>query len=191
MQKLAYSLLAASSLCFGAKAPDVLIPPEMIDQKLSEIAVDLNTAYKEEGVTILMVMKGAICVTADLMRHLTVDTTLECISASSYGKKGTVRGELTVTGLDKLDLEGKNVLIVDDIFDTGHTMSALIEQVATKGPKTLKSLVLLTKDVPRQIPYRPDYSLFTIDNHFVIGYGLDYNENYRHLPGIYYFPNGI
>ena len=136
-----------------------------------------------------MTLKGAICISADLIRHLKVPVQIEFIKASSYGQNGTERGALTIQGVEKLDLTSKNILVVDDIFDTGHTMSGIIAQLQERNPKSLKSLVLLQKKVPRQIAYLPDYSLFEIENRFVIGYGLDYKEYYRELPGIYAFIN--
>jgi hypoxanthine phosphoribosyltransferase len=96
-------------------------------------------------------------------------------------------GELTINGIESLQIENQDVLIIDDIFDTGFTMKSVMDSFEQQHPKSLKSLVLLVKNVERSIAYRPDYVLFDIDNHFVIGYGLDYKEHFRGLPGISYF----
>ena len=90
-------------------------------------------------------------------------------------------------GLDRLNLQDRDVLIVDDIFDSGHTMSSLIDALKIKRPRSIKSLVLLCKDVERSTSFRPDYILFEIKNHFVVGFGLDYKERYRGLPGIFIY----
>lgn len=165
----------------------LLISSEEIAAKISEVALQIDRDYQGKELTIVMVMKGAVCVTADLIRHIQTPFTLEYVKASSYGKNGTSRSELMVQGLNQLDLAGKEVLVVDDIFDTGHTMAALLSCIQEKKPKTLKSLVLLVKNVPRTINYLPDYTLFTIENHFLVGYGLDYKEYYRGLPGVYIY----
>lgn len=155
------------------------------------MAIELNREYQGKKLTVLAVMKGGIFLASDLMRHLTMPFTLECIKASSYGQNGTNRGELTITGLDKIDLTGKDVLVIDDIFDSGHTMSGIVSKLAARNPNSVKTIVLVMKDVARSVNYRPDYTLFTIPNRFVVGYGLDYKEYFRGLPGVYAFKNDI
>jgi hypoxanthine phosphoribosyltransferase len=189
MRLLVMCFLLLTSVCRASDTMDLLISPEEISQKVSEVAAVLNEDYRGEELTVLVTLKGAICISADLIRHLNVPVQIEFIKASSYGQNGTERGVLTIHGIEKLDLTSRNILVVDDIFDTGHTMSGIIDQLREKNPKSLKSLVLLQKKVPRQITYRPDYTLFEIENRFVIGYGLDYKEYYRELPGIYAFVN--
>lgn len=164
---------------------DLLISYDQITRKIAEIAREIDAEYMGEDLTIVMVMKGALCLTADLIRHLNTPTTLEYIKASSYGHRGKDRGDLEVFGLEDLNLELKNVLIVDDIFDSGQTLSQIVVKLREKGPKSLKTLVLLSKKVERETKYVPDHVLFDIDDLFVIGFGLDYKEHYRGLPGIY------
>ena len=163
----------------------LLISPDAIRQKIAAVARAIDAQYAGEELTLIMVMKGAICIAADLMRALQTPCAIEYCSASSYGARGTQRGELKILGLDPLDLTDKHVLLVDDIFDSGTTLTQILLQLQAKNPKTLKSLVLLSKKVPRTTNYTPDYVLFEIENLFVIGFGLDYNEEYRGLPGIY------
>ncbi len=165
----------------------LLISQEQIKEKITEAARAIDAQYAGEELTIVMVMKGAVCVAADLMRELKTPCTIEYCSASSYGQHGAKRGELKISGLDQLDLTSKNVLLVDDIFDTGHTLKQILSRLQQKNPKSLKSLVLLSKNVSRDIDFVPDYVLFEIENLFVIGFGLDYKEYYRGLPGIYVF----
>ena len=167
---------------------ELLISQEEIKNKIADVARVIDGHYQSEKLVIVMVMKGALCIAADLIRELKTPCTIEYIRASSYGQNGGMkRGELTIQGLEALDLSSKNVLLVDDIFDSGETVSQIVAKIKEKNPKSLKSLVLLKKQVERDVAYTPDYVLFNIENLFVIGYGLDYNEYYRGLPGVYIF----
>lgn len=164
---------------------NLLISPEQIQQKLLDFSQLLNQDYQGKEVMILMVMKGSFCFVADLIRCLSFPVTIECVFASSYGKRGTERGELTVSGLEQISLKNKHVLIIDDIFHTGHTLHYIVHEVKKREPLTLESAVLLLKEYPRTHDYLPDYFLFKIGNPFVVGYGLDFKEYHRELPGIY------
>jgi hypoxanthine phosphoribosyltransferase len=166
---------------------ELLIPQDKIKSKIVEFARMMDIHYQGEDLMIVMVMKGALCIAADLIRELKTPCTLEYIRASSYGQRGQERGELKIDHLDELDLFSKNVLLVDDIFDSGRTISQIVAKLKKKEPKSLKSVVLLAKNVDRDVSYVPDHALFHIENQFVIGYGLDYKEYYRGLPGIYIF----
>lgn len=166
---------------------ELLISHEEIKSKVADVADAIDAQYQGEELVIVMVMKGALCIAADLIRELKTPCTIECIRASSYGQHGTMRGELTVFGLEDLDLSSKNVLVVDDIFDTGKTLLHVVTKIREKNPKSLRSLVLLKKNVKRDVAYHPDYILFNIENLFVVGYGLDHKEYYRGLPGVYIF----
>lgn len=163
----------------------LLISSQKIHEQLEKVARVLEKHYNDEEITIVMVMKGSFILAADLMRHLSLPVKLEYIQASSYGEKGTKKGELSISSFDSIDLKGKHVLVIDDIFDTGETLSTIIKHIEKKGPKSLYSLVLLSKNVPHHTDYRPDRTLFDIEDHFVVGYGLDYKEYYRGLPDIY------
>lgn len=165
------------------------ISAEALQSKITQIALKIDTDYNQQPITIVMVMKGAICITADLMRELNTPVELEYLQASSYGKNGTKRGELTITGLDKLNIEGKHVLLVDDILDSGKTLATIKSKLQEKNPKSIKSLVVFEKQIPRETAYKPDYVLFQMDNEFIVGYGLDYKEQFRELPGIYTIKN--
>lgn len=180
-------------LLHGKRAMDsdlrLLISPEEISKKIREIAALLEKAYVGKDLVIVMVLKGAICLTADLIRELDLAFDIAHVQCSSYGAKGTQRGELTVMGLERLTLEGRDVLIVDDIFDSGNTLATLTKAIQEKKAKSVKSLVLLHKNVPHITDLRPDYTLFDIEDLFVVGYGLDYKERYRGLTGVYVLEN--
>lgn len=167
---------------------ELLIDQKDIKSKIIEQAQKIDEDYKDEEIVILMIMKGSFVFASDFIRELKTLFTLESISCSSYGQKGTRRGKLTVQGLEKLDLKSKNVLIIDDIFDSGNTLSTVKREILKKHPKTVKSLVLLLKKTPRRLKdaILPDYYVFEIEDKFVIGYGLDYKEYLRNLKGIYF-----
>jgi hypoxanthine phosphoribosyltransferase len=165
----------------------VLISESRIRHKLKKVAKQLLADYQGEEVTIVMVMKGALCLAADLMRVLDFPAKLEFISASSYGARGTEGGELLVAGIQDIQASGKHILIVDDVFQSGRTLFHIVSEFKKQSPQSVKSLVLLYKDIPRDIDYKPEYFAFKIGDPFVIGYGMDFKELYRGLPDIYIF----
>lgn len=196
MKRLAFILFFYGSVICSALATDptqdnlqLFISPEALQQKITDTALQIDKEYKGKTLTIIMVMKGAICITADLMRQLETPVQLEYLQASSYGQNGTHRGTLTLTGLENLDLQGKHVLLVDDIFDSGDTLTTIKEKLQAKSPESLKTLVVFQKKIPRKTNYCPDYVLFEIGNEFIVGYGLDYKEHFRGLRGIYVLKN--
>lgn len=163
-----------------------LIAKEEIADKIRQTASQIQSDYKGEELVVVMVLKGSLCLVADLIRELDLPIDVQTVQCSSYGALGVKRGELSVIGADRLAIEGRNVLIVDDILDSGHTMITLIDRLKEKNPRSIRTCVLLNKcNVPKVSDYRPDYVLFDIDDLFVVGYGLDYKERYRGLPGIY------
>jgi hypoxanthine phosphoribosyltransferase len=164
---------------------DLLISYPEIVEKIQQLGAQLEQDYAHEEVCLLAVLKGSLWFATDLMKSLKIPVTINTIQCSSYGNNGTVSGKLTITGVESLDLQGKHVLIVDDICDTGQTLIKLKEKLQSLGPKSLKTAVLLVKKNDRSLGYAPDYSLFRIEDRFVVGYGLDYKEYYRGLPGIY------
>jgi hypoxanthine phosphoribosyltransferase len=162
------------------------ITKEQIAAKIRETAIQLKSDFVGKDLVMVMVLKGSLCLVADLIRELDIPLNIETVQCSSYGALGTQRGELQVIGEDRLHLHNRDVLIVDDIFDSGHTMITLFETFKKQQPRSLKSCVLLyKKDVPKVTQYQPDYVLFEIDDLFVVGYGLDFKERYRGLPGVY------
>lgn len=195
MKQLLALFLFLQTACFGAPAwvseqnLEVLVSKEDIAKKVNEVAAKIDAEYSGQELEVIIVMKGGVCVASDLIRALQTPITLGYMKASSYGKNGASAGELKITGLEDLDLSGKNVLVVDDIFDSGNTMTQLVKKLEEAKPKSLKTLVLLSKKIPRKTQYRPDYVLFEIENRFVVGYGLDYKEYYRGLDSVYAFIN--
>lgn len=156
-----------------------------IQNRIKEIAQQINHDYAGQEITLIMVMKGAVCIASDLLQEITVPCTLEYLQASSYGQNGIQAEELTLTGIQNIDLQGKHILLVDDIFDTGITITKIKTELIKYNPASIKSAVLLVKNKTRIMQEIPEYIAFTIANQFVIGYGLDYKELYRGLPDIW------
>ena len=163
-----------------------IITENEIAEKVAEIAQVLNREYEGKELIIVANLKGAVCLAADLIRELRCPFSLEFIRSSSYGMRGASQGDLTISGLDRINIEGKEVLVIDDIFDSGYTMASVVQQLKEKNPSSVKSLVLIEKNTQRRcVSYVPDYVLFKIEDYFVVGYGLDYKEYFRGLKGVY------
>lgn len=158
-----------------------LITPEEIAQKVEAIAAQLNQEYQGRELTLIVILKSAICFAADLMRHLKVPFVVETLRASSYGVRGTTPGTVELSGIEEIDVAGKDLLIIEDIYDTGKTLEKIVFGLRVRNPKSLKTVVLLRR---KSAPRAPDYTLFEIGDEFVVGYGLDYKEHFRGLPGI-------
>jgi hypoxanthine phosphoribosyltransferase len=187
-----FFLCVCVRICSSEKTNlELLISAQTIEQRLQEVAREIENEYRGKELVLLSVIKGAMCLTSDLMRYLHIPCTMECIRASSYGKNGTKRGVLTISGMEQLDLSSKHVLVIDDILDSGYTMQGIVGHLQQKHPKSIKTLVLLSKNIFRDSAYSPDYVLFNIPDRFVVGYGLDYKEYYRNLPAIYAFIGDI
>lgn len=159
-----------------------LIDKKQIASKIKEVASWIDEEYRNSDLVLLVILKGAICFAADLIRAIHISCDFQTVQCSSYGSRGIERGPLSVFGLDRLDIQQRDVLILDDIYDSGITLRHVFEKIKEKQPRSIKSLVLLTR---KNSLSQPDRSLFSIDGEFVVGYGLDFKEKYRGLNGIY------
>lgn len=186
---LTICLLKAATLPAESMDPTKLRPlieKEEIAAKVREVSRQISEDFRGKDLVVVMVLKGSLCLVADMIREIDLPLDLQSVQCSSYGARGTQRGELTVLGAERLKIQNRDVLIIDDIFDSGHTMETLLTTLQAQGPRSMKTCVLLYKqDVPKVTDYRPDYVLFDIQNLFVVGYGLDFKERYRGLPGVY------
>lgn len=161
-----------------------LLPAHQIALRVAELGRTIGEAYRGKPLTILGVLNGSVIMVADLMRSVQVPHRIGFVHASSYVGKTTEAGSLSV-GLSLLpDIEGRDVLLVDDIFDTGRTLVRLIEELRVYRPASIRTAVLLWKQGRCEVGVTPDYFGFQIPNAFVVGYGLDYDDDYRHLPNI-------
>lgn len=161
-----------------------LISEAEIDARVKELGVTLTNEYADRPLTILGVLTGSIVLLADLIRATSTPLRVALIQAASYGGTRTSPGELNINSALVPDLKGRDVVILDDIFDTGNTMVGLYKAVEEFGPASIKSAVLLWKTARTEVDLEPDYFGFKIPDEFVVGYGLDYNDEYRHLPFI-------
>jgi hypoxanthine phosphoribosyltransferase len=166
----------------------VLISEDQIKEKISHLAHKLSIELRGKKIVLLIIMKGALCFAADFIRNLSIDVTLEYLSCKSYGMKGTVSEGVEISGLSELELQGKTVLLLDDIFDTGKTVEKVVTEIKKKNPVEIKTIFLLAKQKDRAVSIKPDYALFEIPDLFVVGYGMDYKEQYRGLKEIRYLP---
>jgi len=164
---------------------DVLIPEARIQARVAELAREVQAAYPgHPPVTIVGVLTGCLLFLADLVRRVDLPLRIALLQASSYRGDATSPGELRLR-LDLLpELRGRHVLLVDDILDTGRTLSRLVRELTDRGPASLKVAVLLRKQGRQEVPFEPDFCGFEIPDQFVVGYGLDHNDEYRHLPYI-------
>ncbi|NLN88201.1 MAG: hypoxanthine phosphoribosyltransferase [Syntrophomonadaceae bacterium] len=161
----------------------VLFDEQQIRERISQIGRQINADYGGQEVLVVGILKGAFIFMADLVRELELPVKIDFLQVSSYGKATISSGEIHIK--KKLDdaIEGKHVLIVEDIIDTGITLSRICEILQTRNPASLKICCLLDKPSRRQVTtIRPDYVGFSIDDHFVVGWGLDYDQQYRQLP---------
>jgi hypoxanthine phosphoribosyltransferase len=161
----------------------VLFDAETIRRRVDEVAAEILRAYDGKDLTMVAVLTGSVPFIADLIRRLPRPLRLDCIGATSY-KGETKGGELTLTKSLQLDVAGRDVLIVDDILDTGNTLLKIREVIQSLNPRSVKCCVLLEKIQPHAQDIRADFYGFRIPPHFVVGYGLDFREQYRNLPYI-------
>lgn len=162
----------------------VLIDQDQINSRVISLGRELAQEYQNRPLTIIGILAGSLVLLADLIRAIDVPHQVGLIQASSYRGKATTPGALQVN-MDYLpDISERDVLLVDDIFDTGKTMKTVLAQIGEQQPRSLKSAVLLWKEEATEVEFEPDYHCFKIPDHFVVGYGLDFNNEYRHLPFI-------
>jgi hypoxanthine phosphoribosyltransferase len=162
---------------------DVLYTEAQIQSRVAEMALEIRRDFPDR-LHLVAVLKGAFVFLSDLVRHMEGDVSLDFMAVSSYAKGTTTSGEVRL--LKDLDttLDGRNVVIVEDIVDTGLTLTYLQDILRARGPRTLRTACLLSKPSRRQVDVKVEYIGFEIEDRFVVGYGLDYAEQYRNLPYI-------
>jgi hypoxanthine phosphoribosyltransferase len=176
----------------------ILISREQIAERVAAMGSDISSELAGEPVVLLAVLKGAAIFLADLARNIQLDATFDFIGVASYAPRPTPEeelnrgwdstGEVRVTKYPDQALAGKNVIVVEDILDTGLTLNFLKKVILAHGPKSFRIVSLLDKPSRRKEPIQADYVGFTIPDEFVVGYGLDYAEQYRNLPDIRIVP---
>lgn len=162
----------------------MLLSKERIASAVRDLGAQITRDYAGEELLVVCVLKGAFVFCADLVRQIDLPVKLDFLAASSYGSDVKSSGNVRITRDLETDMKGENVLLVEDIIDSGHTLKHLCEIFQVRGPKSLKICTLLDKKDRRVADIQPDYVCFEIPDEFVVGYGLDYASKYRNLPDI-------
>jgi len=162
---------------------EILISETEIKKKVSELAEKLVIDYKNKNLTIIGVLNGSLVFLSDLIRYITFPVKIDTIRATTYvGASTSPRAETEIIHHININVKDEHVLIVDDILDTGKTLSGIVRMITKHSPLSIKVCVLLNKMVRREIEIVPDYCCFEIKDKFVVGYGLDFDNRYRNLP---------
>ena len=166
------------------KIKEIMFTENDIDGIVSELADKINSDYKDcQSLTLICVLKGSVIFTADLIRKLKIpDIDLNFISASSYGDSDISCGEVKFESVKEFNVSNNDVLVIEDIVDTGKTLKKLVGYLKGKSPKSLKVCGMFDKPERRSVEFEPDYIGRSIHDKFIVGYGLDYAEKYRNLP---------
>ena len=158
---------------------------EAIAERIRAIGAEINRLYEGEDLVAVCVLKGAFMFFSDLMKELTVRPRIDFVRLASYGSGTQSTGDVMLVKDVELSLEGKHVLIVEDVIDSGHSMDFLLRLFAMRGAASLRLAVLVDKRGRREVAVTPDFTGFTLDEGFIVGFGLDYAERYRELPAVY------
>jgi len=169
--------------------PRVLIPEVKIQARLKELAAEINNTYQNTEITVICTLKGSFVFFADLIRELEMPLTCEFLGLSSYGNQKVTSGEVKVTLDINEPLEGKHVLVVEDIVDTGLTLQYICKSLLARNVASLKTCALIQKPDALKVPIEVDFTGFKIGNEFVVGYGIDYAERFRDLPYVGFVEN--
>ncbi|WP_054032257.1 hypoxanthine phosphoribosyltransferase [Desulfatitalea tepidiphila] len=165
----------------------LVLDQKSIAEKVAALAKQISSDYRNADLVVIGVLKGAFVFMADLIRHLNIDRmTVDFIRLASYGDKDHSNGHIDLLKDAETDLKGKDLLIVEDILDTGLTLAFLRDHLKSRQPRSVKACVLIDKCERRQVDIKADYVCHKVKEGFLVGYGLDYGEAYRNLPGIYH-----
>jgi len=165
----------------------ILISEEAIEETVKRISAQIDEDYKNSGKKLLLlcILKGSVVFMGDLMKHITLPVEIDFMKVSSYGSSTKTNGNINILlDLYRKDMNQTDILIIEDIIDSGRTLSYLVEYLKLKGAHSVRTCTLLDKPSRREVEFTPDYVGFEVPDEFVIGYGLDYNEVYRNLPYI-------
>ncbi|RKD33882.1 hypoxanthine phosphoribosyltransferase [Thermohalobacter berrensis] len=163
---------------------EILISKEELENKIKDLGKRITEDYKGKDLVLICVLKGAVMFMAELSKYIEVPLNMDFMAISSYGSSTKSSGVVKIIKDLDSSIEGKDVLIVEDIIDTGLTLNYLINNLKSRGVKSLKICTLLDKPDRRKVEVKVDYKGFTVPDEFVVGFGLDYNEKYRNLPHI-------
>ncbi len=160
----------------------VLIDQQKVEDKIKELAAQISKDYEGRSVHLICILKGSVFFTCELAKYITVPVTLDFMSVSSYGAGTVSTGRVKVVKDTDEPVEDRDVIVIEDIVDSGNTLSFLLKMMKARKPASLKLCTLLDKPDRREVPVHVDYTGFEIPDEFVVGYGLDYAQKYRNLP---------
>ena len=162
-----------------------LFSAEQIRREVARVAEEIDGMFGEEPLVVLCVLQGAYAFFSDLVRHLkNMNVELDFLRLSSYGNASESSGAVTLVKDIDVDITGRHVLVVEDVVDTGHSLSFLLRHLAQLGARSVRVAAVIDKRERREVDVRVDFSCFNLDHGFIVGYGMDYSEHYRTLPGI-------
>lgn len=160
----------------------VLLTEEELNRRIAELGAQISADYEGESVHLICILKGSIFITCELAKRITVPVTIDFMCVSSYGAAMESSGVVTIKKDLEESIEGRNVIVIEDIIDTGRTLRYLLDDLTKRKPKDLKLCAMLDKPERRVTDVAVDYTGFEIPDEFVVGYGLDYDQRYRNLP---------
>jgi len=168
------------------KAIHEYLSEEKVAKRIAEMGAEISAVYGDEPVCLICILKGSVFFTVELAKRITSPVELEFMCVSSYGSGTKSSGVVKISKDLDVSIEGKNVIVIEDIIDSGRTLSYLLENLKLRNPKTLRLCTLLDKPERRVVDVHVDYVGFEIPDEFVVGYGLDYDQKYRNLPYVGY-----
>ena len=171
------------------KVWEVLCSEEDLNKRIKELGAQITEDYKDKNLMVISLLRGSFVFCADLVRAIDLKTKIDFMTTQSYGDGFSTSGNVEVVNDIKGSLEGYDVLVVDDITDSAHTMAHVMEHLKAKNPATIKCCVLLDKPSRREVELVPDYCGFEIEDKFVVGYGLNYGDYYRNIPYVFNVTN--
>jgi hypoxanthine phosphoribosyltransferase len=177
-------------LLYGGERIKVLIQEKDLKKKVKELGARITRDYRNRDLVIVSVLRGSFIFLADICREIKIPVIFDFMAISSYGDSKVSSGIVRITKDLEFSIEGKEVLVVEDIVDSGRTLNYLVKNLKARNPRSIEICALLDKDVPRKMENRVKYKGFDIPNRFVVGYGLDFAERFRNIPFIGYIENG-
>lgn len=169
------------------KREKVLFSREKIDERVVELGKEISESYKDKNLLVVSLLRGSFIFCADLVREIDIPLEVDFITTHSYGHDEVSSGNVEIVHDLRTSLKGKDVLIVDDIMDSGHTIKKVREHLLEKGPNSINICVMLDKPSRRQVELNPNYIGYSIPDVFIVGYGLNYGDHYRNIPYIFTF----
>ena len=165
---------------------NLVLSREQIASLVQGLADQISNDYNGRELVLVCILKGAFMFLSDLVRYLKIPVKIDFVRLASYGSGMKSSGNIEITKDIELPIEGKDVLIIEDIIDSGHTLQFLKDRITLSNPRSVKICALLDKKARREVEMKADYLGIEVDDVFIVGYGIDFNENYRYLPEIYY-----